>query len=130
MCAGYLSRQRGIIGCPRESANRYSLGSKDNLDVSPTLPGKRSFGSVTDFVGFAHEVSIRTRRVRQSRVNYADSSGTSERDCSQPEHPSTFSSTYSVRSCYRKTSIFHLIGNAAPGAMWGILEIFCEHATA
>jgi hypothetical protein len=119
-----LSKQRGIIGCPQESANRYSLGSKDNLDTSSTSPGKRRFGSATDFVGFAHEVSIRTRRVRQSRVNYADSSGISERDCSQPEHLSKFSSTYLVRSCYRKTSIFHLIGNAAPGAMWGTLEIF------
>jgi hypothetical protein len=31
---------------------------------------------------------------------------------------------FHLRNCYRKISIFHLIGNAAPGAMWGILEIF------
>jgi hypothetical protein len=97
---------------------------RDNLDMSSTSPGKHRFGSATDFVGFAHEVFTRTRRVRQSRVNYADSSGTSERDCSQSEHLRRPSSIYSIRNCYRETFIFHLIGNATLGGMWGTLEIF------
>jgi len=73
--------------------NRSSLGWKGNLGTSSTSPGKRSFGSAKDSAAFGHEVYIRTRRVLQLLVNYADSSGTSERDCSQPEHFSNLMST-------------------------------------
>jgi hypothetical protein len=73
--------------------NRSSLGWKGNLGTLSTSRGKRSFGSATDFAASGHEAYIRTRRVLQSLVNYADSSGTSERDCSQPEHFSNLLST-------------------------------------
>jgi hypothetical protein len=96
--------------------NRSSPGWKDNLDISSTSPGKRRFGSATDFGGFAHEVFIRTRRVPQSRANYVDLSGISQRDCSQPRH-SGKPCLAIHRSRYRKTCDFHLIGNAASGAM-------------
>lgn len=104
--------------------SHYSPDWKDNLDISSTSPGKRRFGSATDFAGFAHEVFTRTRRVRQSRANYVASSGTSGHDCSQPEHAVKSCPEILDRSRYRKTFNFHLIGNAASGAMRGILEIF------
>jgi hypothetical protein len=71
---------------PARIVNRSSLGWKGNLGTSSTSRGKRSFGSAKYSAAFGHEADIRTRRALQSLVNYADSSGTSERDCSQPEH--------------------------------------------
>lgn len=76
-----------------EAAWNYRLAARIGESIQPRLEGqprhivdiagKRRFGSATDFTGFAHEFF--TRRVRQSRANYVDSSGTSGHDCSQPE---------------------------------------------
>lgn len=88
--------------------------SKASLNPLSTLRARRSFDSVTDSAGCGHAAFIRTRRVRPSPGNYSASFGTSERDCSQPNHARGFIGS---RRRYSRTDIFHPIGNAAPGTI-------------
>jgi hypothetical protein len=78
-----------------EAAWNYRLPARIGESLQPRLEGqprhiidvawKAQVWLCHRFGGFGHEVSIRTRRVRQSHANYADLSGISERDCNQLE---------------------------------------------